>query len=380
MINYIIWNGSPTLFSIGSFALRWYGVLFVVGFLLCRLILLRIYKVENKPTSGVESIAKYIFIASIIGARLGYVILYQPELILSKPLEILLPIEFQPTFHFSGLDKLSGHGAVIGILIALWIYSRKGKSRQNYLQLVDRVAILLALSSVFIGVGSFFNAEIIGKPTNSQMGTVFTRGVTDGLVKLPCCIMRNPGGKNPLDFVTVKKDDGAIADSASHSPMIIYTFFKPGANEQLVNEFLIGDVKTYLFDRSEFVYEPGTEPLHYTIFVEKDVYTARIRTMGIARHPVQLYESIFCLMLFIFLYLIWKKHKGNTPSGRIFGYFLTLYCTMLFTSAFLKVNDVPLRDGIALSIGQLVSLILLLIGIAVVVYSYKRPATVSNSR
>ncbi len=184
--------------------------------------------------------------------------------------------------------------------------------------------------------------------------------------------MRAPGGKNPLDFVTVKKDDALTADSAGRSPMILYTFFTPGANEQLVNEFLMGDVKTYLFDRSEFVYEPGTEPLHYTIFVEKDVYTARIRTMGIARHPVQVYESICCLILFSLLYFIWKKYKAGTPSGRIFGFFFTLYWSMLFATSYLKENEVPLMDGLAVSIGQLVSITLLIVGIVVLAYSYKK--------
>jgi phosphatidylglycerol---prolipoprotein diacylglyceryl transferase len=379
MINYIIWNESPTLFSIGSLALRWYGVLFVAGFLLCRFILLRLYKIEGKPATDVESLAKYIFLAAIIGARLGYVLLYQPEIILSRPLEILLPIEFQPTFHFSGLDKLSSHGAIIGILIALWIYSRKGKPGQNYLQVLDRVAIVLVLACMFIGAGNFFNAEIIGKPTNSKTGVVFTSPITEGMVKIPCCIMRTPGGKNPLDFVTVKKDDALTADSAGRSPMILYTFFKPGANEQLVNEFLMGDVKTYLFDRSEFVYEPGTEPLHYTIFVEKDVYTARIRTKGIARHPVQLYESICCLIIFSLLYLIWKKYKEDTPSGRIFGFFFTLYWSLLFATSFLKENEVPLMDGFPVSIGQLLSITLVLVGVVVLAYSYKKtPATLNN--
>lgn len=372
MVNFIIWNGSPTLFSIGSFALRWYGILFIAGFLLCRLVLLWIYKKEGKPTSDVETLTKYIFVAAIIGARLGYVILYQPALIWTKPLEILLPVEFQPSFHFSGLDKLSGHGAVVAILVALLIYSRKSKSGQNYLQVLDRIAICIALAGVFIGLGSFLNAEIIGKPTDSMTGVVFARPVTDGLTKIPCCIMRNPGGKNPLDKVTARKDeDGVTADADGRSPVLLYLFFKPGANEQLVNEFLLGDVKTYLFDRSELVYEPGTEPLHYTIFVEKDIYTARIITKGISRYPVQLFESGVFLIVFLSSFLLWKKYNVQTPAGRISGPFIVIYSSMLFAFSYLKTGEVALVNAFGLTVGQLGSLALLLFGVTVLFYSYR---------
>lgn len=372
MINYIIWNTNPTLFSVGPFVLRWYAVLFILGFILCRLVLLRIYKLEGKPTADVETISKYIFIAVIIGARLGYVIFYEPELIVSKPLEIFLPIEFKPTFHFAGIDKLSSHGAFFGILFVLWIYSRKGKPGQNFLQILDRVSIVFALAAIFVGLGNFFNAEITGKPTASKLGVVFARPVTQGMEKIPCCIMRNPGGKNPLEFVTAKKTDGPAPDTTGRSAMILYLFFKAGATEQLVNEFLMGDVKTYLFDRSELVYEPGTEPLHYTIFTEKDTYTARVRTLGIARHPVQLYESICCTLLFAFLFRMWNKHKLSTPSGRITGYFLTFFGSMLFGIAYLKENQVPVTEEIPLSVGQLLSIFLIVIGAVVLVYSYKK--------
>lgn len=377
MINYIIWNTSPTLFSVGPFVLRWYALLFILGFILCRLVLLRIYKTEGKPTTDVETISKYIFIAVIIGARLGYVVFYEPELIVSKPLEIFLPIEFKPTFHFAGIDKLSSHGAVLGILFVLWIYSRKGKPGQSYLQVLDRVSILTALVVIFVGLGNFFNAEITGKPTASKLGVVFATPVNQGIEKIPCCIMRNPGGENPIEYVTAKKTDGQAPDTTGRSAMILYLFFKAGATEQLVNEFLMGDVKTYLFDRSDLVYEPGTEPLHYTIFAEKDTYTARVRTSGIARHPVQLYESFTCIILFIFLFRLWNKHKLNTPSGRISGYFLTVFGIMLFGFAYLKENQDPVTDQIALSVGQLMSILLIVIGAVVLVHSYKKVAVKS---
>ena len=84
--------------------------------------------------------------------------------------------------------------------------------------------------------------------------------------------------------------------------------------KQLVKEFLIGDVKTFLYDNSQYIYESGEEPLHYTIFQEtEDVFTGRVKTTGIARHPVQLYEAACYLLLFITMFVMWNKEKGHTP-------------------------------------------------------------------
>lgn len=372
MVNYIIWNGSPALFSIGSFVLRWYGVLFVLGFVLCRQILLHIYKKEDQPIKDVDTLTLYIVISSVLGARLGHVIFFQPDLIWSKPFEIFLPFEFQPVFHFTGLQGLSSHGAAFGILLALLLYSLRNKSGHGYLKVLDRFVIVVALAGAFILASNFFNSEPIGRPTDSLLGTVFIRPITDGLLKVPCCIMRNPGGKNPLDFVSVKKDEEREVDRISHSPIILYLFFNPGVTEQIVKEFLLGDVKTYLFDRSEFVYEPGTEPLHYTIFVEKDIYTARVRTIGIARHPVQLYECVSCLLVFAFLFGYWKKHKVNTPPGRILGFFLITFWGLHFIYDYLKIDQAPVGERIALSIGQVLSVSFFLAGVVVLVYSYRK--------
>jgi phosphatidylglycerol---prolipoprotein diacylglyceryl transferase len=372
MVSYIIWNGSPVLFSSGSISLRWYGVLFITGVLLSRLILLRIYKKEGKPSADVETLTRYIFIAAIVGARLGYVIFYETDLIWTKPLEIFLPIAFQPTFHFTGLEKLSSHGAVLGILLALWIYSRKNKPGQHYLRVLDRISITIALMAVFISVGSFFNSDPIGKPTQRKTGILLTRPVTDELLKVPCCIMRTPGGKNPLDIVHVRKDVARPDSSGGYSPIILYLFFKPGATEQIVNEFLIGDVKTYLHDRSDLIYESGSEPLHFTIFQEKpDVFTARIKTTGIARHPTAVYEGISYAILFVLLLWYWNKGTADTHPGRIAGYFAIITWSLHVAYGFLKERQVTFEKEMLLSMGQLLSIPLLLAGFLILVYSYR---------
>src|SRR6187402_3608908 len=129
ILDFIIWNGSPEIFAFKSFALRWYGLLFAMGFLISQQILYYIYNKEGKPEKDVETLTIYMVVATIVGARLGHVIFYQPEIIWEDPLGIFLPFEFSP-FKFTGLQGLASHGAAIGIFLALWLYSRKKKPGQ----------------------------------------------------------------------------------------------------------------------------------------------------------------------------------------------------------------------------------------------------------
>lgn len=91
ILNYIIWNGSPEIFTIGPVTLRWYGLLFALGFLISQQILYYIYNKEGKPEDDVNTLTIYMVVATILGARLGHVIFYQPEIIWQDPLGILLP-------------------------------------------------------------------------------------------------------------------------------------------------------------------------------------------------------------------------------------------------------------------------------------------------
>src|SRR5687767_14202225 len=96
MLNYILWSTSPEIFSIGSFSLRWYGLFFATGFLISQQVLYYIYKKEGKPEQDVDTLTIYMVIATLLGARLGHVIFYQPDLIWTDPLSLFLPFEFSP--------------------------------------------------------------------------------------------------------------------------------------------------------------------------------------------------------------------------------------------------------------------------------------------
>jgi prolipoprotein diacylglyceryl transferase len=368
MLSYIIWNGSPEIFSFGTFSLRWYGLLFALGFLISQQILYHIFRKEGKPQKDVDTLTIYMVVATILGARLGHVIFYQPELFVEDPLSIILPFEFSP-FKFTGLQGLASHGGAFGILFALWLYSRKKKPGQNYLQVLDRIVILVALTGAFIRLGNFFNSEIIGKPSDEPFSVVFVNRITEGL-------MEYRESTNPVQSIAVEKNPDELVKPNGRVPINIYLFFKPGTAQEEARRFLDGDVKYFLSYYKEFVDEPGTQPLQYQVTTEPSgTLAARVSTMGIARHPAQLYESISCLFLFIILYLMWNKKKANIPTGQIFGVFMIVLWSLRFLYEFLKENQVSFEDALPINMGQILSIPLIIVGILILIWSYRNAPT-----
>ena len=365
MISYLIWNGSPEIFAFGSFALRWYGLLFALGFLISQQILFYMFKKEGKPERDVEILTVYMVVATIIGARLGHILFYEPQTIWTDPLSIFLPFEFSPQFRFTGLQGLASHGAAIAILFALWLYARKKKPGQNFLQIVDRIVIVVALTGALIRTGNFFNSEIIGKPTDSPLGVVFVNRITEA-------IKQNKSGVNPVDFVQVKKDDSRKALNNGRVPISIYIFFNPGTQQIRIHDFLNYEVKSYLATLDEFVDQPRSEELKYELIQEQSgSFGVKIFTMGISRHPAQLYEAFSCIALFVLLFLIWNKYKENLPAGRTFGYFMVILWSLRFAYEFLKEPQVQFENDLVFNMGQNLSIPMFLAGILILIRSYR---------
>lgn len=163
IINSIIWNVDPEIFRIGSFAVRWYGLLFALGFILGYIIMGKIFKAENIPSKVLDTLTTYMVVGTVIGARLGHCLFYEPEYYLSNPLLILKVWE----------GGLASHGAAVGILIALYLFARKMK--KSYLWILDRIVIVIALAGFCIRMGNLMNSEIYGHVTNLPWGFIFTR-------------------------------------------------------------------------------------------------------------------------------------------------------------------------------------------------------------
>jgi len=163
ILNYISWNVDPEIFHIGSLSVRWYGILFAAAFVFGYFIMLRIFRKEGVSQELLDKLSIYMGVATVAGARLGHCLFYQPDYYFHYPLEILMIWK----------GGLASHGAALGILFALWIFSRK--AHKSYWWTLDRIVIVVALSGFFIRTGNLMNSEIFGKPADLAWAFVFFR-------------------------------------------------------------------------------------------------------------------------------------------------------------------------------------------------------------
>jgi len=246
------WNMDPEIFRIGFVAVRWYGLMFAMSFLIGSFIGTWIFKRENKPPESLDRILIYMLLGTVIGARLGECLFYNPSYYLANPIEILKIWK----------GGLASHGAGIGLFFSVFLYSRKTPG-QSYIWILDRGSIVVALAGCFIRLGNLFNSEIVGKATGSDWGFVFHR----------------------IDSVP--------------------------------------------------------------------------------RHPTQLYESFIYLVIFIVLISIYTSVDVNRIPGLLIGPFLIMIFGARFLIEFLKENQVRFESGLALNMGQILSIPMILVGILV---------------
>ena len=263
----IQWNVDPVIFHIGSFGLRWYSMGFLVAFLLGFYIVSRMFKCEGVRDNYLESMVIYMFIATLVGARLGHCLFYQPDYYLTSEhwTEIVWPFEKS---QFVGFQGLASHGAAVGILVAMWLYWRK--YAMNIWWILDRLVIVIALGGAFIRLGNLFNSEIYGGTTDLPWGFIFVR-----------------------DGQTVPK------------------------------------------------------------------------------HPTQIYESLSYFAIFAGCLWYYLRKKGNVRSGSIFGWWLVALFGVRFLIEFVKNNQVGFEAGMALNMGQLLSLPFIVGGLVIAWLSKK---------
>lgn len=159
---FFIWDPSTGL-KIGAFKLHYYSLMFVIAFGLGFVLMRKMFKTDDADEKYLEPLFTYTLIGTILGARLGHVIFYQPELFKQDFWSVFLPIRTVPKFEFTGFSGLASHGAAIALLATTLYYSLK-IIKKNPLWVYDRLGIVVALAGFFIRFGNFFNSEIIGKP------------------------------------------------------------------------------------------------------------------------------------------------------------------------------------------------------------------------
>jgi phosphatidylglycerol:prolipoprotein diacylglycerol transferase len=381
LFHYVIWDIDPILLHLGRFEVRWYGLLFALGFLLGRQLWYAFLQKEGKSTEDLDALVLHIMLGTIIGARLGHVLFYDFAYFSQHPLEIFLPFVFTPTFEFTGYSGLASHGAAIGILTAIYVYvnyvittrivppkliiKKQHRVGQSYVWVADRMMIVVALAGCLIRIGNLMNSEIIGKPTNNQYGVLFARDITHRLQKI----------SNAIDSIKVTKCYDKVPNDGEYQPVILTIAFKHGGfDEGVIRHFLEHNIKRSLAGDSYIamhIYEPRDSPLHYELSKNrKGAQLAHITTLGIPRHPAQLYEAFSCFVLFLLLLHQWKIKRNRLRPGAIFGLFLTIVFGLRIVYEFFKESDIVFETMLGpLRTPQILSFPLVVMGIMLLRYS-----------
>ena len=262
----IHWNADPVIFSIGSVELRWYSLLFISGFILGWFIFKWFFKREGISEKLLDPLLYTLLIGTIVGARLGHCLFYDPAYYLGSWngfLEIFMPWK----------GGLASHGGTLFLFFAMiWFARRYGRKNDfDFLWLLDHLAIAVSFAAMFIRLGNLFNSEIYGHVTDLPWGFVFERR---------------------------------------------------------------GEV----------------EP----------------------KHPTQLYEALSYAILGLVLLFLYVRKTKWLYRGSYIGIFFIVLFGMRFLIEFVKENQVDFEAGMALNMGQLLSIPFILIGIGMLVYSFKK--------
>ena len=268
----INWSVNPELLSLGPISLRWYSLLFVSGFILGWFIFKWFFKREGVPVALLDPLLYTLLIGTIVGARLGHCLFYQPDYYLGSWQsfwEIFMPWK----------GGLASHGGTIALFIAMiWFARHYGRKHDfDFLWIMDHLAIAVCFAATFIRLGNLFNSEIYGDVTSLPWGFVF-----------------------------------------------------------------------------------------------------ELRGETLPKHPTQLYEALSYFILGIALVLVYKYRLNKVYRGFFIGTFFIGCFGMRFLIEFIKEPQVMFEQGMTLNMGQWLSIPFVLIGIAMLVYSYvkKEPAMI----
>lgn len=357
-LDYFFWEPNIFIFKWNNFELRWYSVLFVLAAFAGRFVVVYIYKKERRYDKLAELQLVYMILGTVLGARIGHIIFYNPE---------VLSINFLELFKF-WKSGLASHGAAIGVLVAMSFYSYEFKINQfkikvkdrlkqgnNYLQIMDRIVIGVALGACLVRVGNFVNSEIIGKPTKSNYGVILLNPFSDKL-------------KQDLPFVEAvvyKKTE--LSMLTGYPKLNITVHFK---NQKYYEQRIRSGVDRLLLRSMPIkegayshVINPKGSKLKYTFTRTNNDFYLNYEAVGVARHPVQLYESLTCFLLFIILFWVWYKKRTTLQPGILLGVFLVILFSMRIVHEHFKENQVSFENEMALNMGQLLSIPFIVFGI-----------------
>ncbi|MDR0206356.1 MAG: prolipoprotein diacylglyceryl transferase [Bacteroidales bacterium] len=172
ILNLITWSVSPEMITLGSFSIRWYGILLATGFFFAYLTLSKIFQKENLSQQLLDKLTIWCIVWTIVGLRLAHFVFYEPQYLIKYPLQVLLP--FDENWNFIGYQGLASHGAVIALITFLSWFA--WKHNMNVLWLLDRLCIVIPIAAAMVRLGNLMNHEIVGSITTVPWAFDFTHG------------------------------------------------------------------------------------------------------------------------------------------------------------------------------------------------------------
>lgn len=174
ILSAITWNLDPVIFELGNFQIRYYGLLWGIGIWVAYNVCKKLFLNEKEDINLLDPLLFSCILGGVFGARIGHVLFYQSELFKEDFFSVFLPFSFKNGVEFTGFAGLASHGGAAGVILALIWYKFK-RSSHSFLWILDKVAYPIAITAFFIRIANFMNSEIVGDPTHSNFGIIFSQ-------------------------------------------------------------------------------------------------------------------------------------------------------------------------------------------------------------
>lgn len=355
---YITWDVNPNIIE-SPIMVRYYGLLWASSFFVGLWLMKKMMANDKAPDAYTDKIFIYVMLGAVLGARLGHCVFYQPDYYFTAEHWMEIPKIWE--------GGLASHGGLIGVVLALFFYSRK-VSKRHILWAGDKVVVTVAIAACLIRVGNLMNSEIIGTQSESNAALFFEydakysisnniEGMTKGKITV-----------EEIDVVETGNDEtgpiGKLVVKVSAAQPIDQEYLNSISNNvksSLINNFNPKeDHMAYLEGQGDAINVSGANGM----------FELGVRIMP--RIPTQIWEAFAYLIIFgVMMFGYWKKHWYRR-EGLLFGLFLVLLFGARFIIEFWKEHQ-TLSDDAILNMGQWLSIIPVVVGLLIMLRAMKRP-------